>query len=143
MHLSLQLFWAGVLTILCLLVHGVGIVAITRMLRLEEPRLKRRRLGMGAFALLTGLAICVFLLHASEIAIFALFYLAVDLFPQFGDALYFSAASYSTLRTVDVTLPDNWRVVGAIEGVAGFLLLGWSTAFFVTDMNLLLREKGA
>jgi voltage-gated potassium channel len=143
MHIWAQLLWAGVLTVLCLLVHGFGIVAITRLLRLEEQRLRKKNLGMGAFLLLTGLALCVFLLHAAEIAIFAAFYVAADVLPGFDDALYFSAASYSTLGTTDLALPDGWRLVGAIEGVAGFLLLGWSTAFFVTDMNILLRDKRA
>ena len=143
MHIWAQLLWAGVLTVLCLLVHGLGIVAITRLLRLEEQRLRDKELGMGAFLLLTGLALCVFLLHAAEIAIFAAFYVAADILPGFAEALYFSAASYSTLGTTDLALPDAWRLVGAIEGVAGFLLLGWSTAFFVTDMNILLRDKRA
>ena len=71
MHLWIQLLWAGVLTILCLLVHGFGIVVITRVLRLEEQRLRNKALGSGAFLLLSGLALCVFLLHAAEIAIFA------------------------------------------------------------------------
>jgi hypothetical protein len=140
-HLWEQLVWAGALTILSLLVHGLGIVGITRALRLEEQRLKRKRVGGGAFLLLTGVALCVFLLHAVEIAIFAAFYVMGGILPGFDDALYFSASAYSTLGTVDLALPDDWRLVGAIEGVAGFLLLGWSTAFFVTDMNLLLRGK--
>ena len=141
MHLWVQLLWAGVLTILCLLVHGLGIVGITRVLRLEEPRLREMELNGGAFLLLTGLALCVFLLHAVEIAIFAAFYVAAGILSGIDDALYFSASSFSTLGTVDLVLPDRWRLVGAIEGVAGFLLLGWSTAFFVTDMNLVLRER--
>ena len=141
MHIWAQLLWSGVLTVLCLLVHGFGIVAITRLLRLEEQRLRKKDLGMGAFLLLTGLALCVFLLHAAEIAIFAAFYVVADILAGFDDALYFSAAAYSTLGTTDLALPDAWRLVGAIEGVAGFLLLGWSTAFFVTDMNVLLRDK--
>ena len=141
MHLWTQLFWAGVLTVLCLLAHGFGIVVITRVLRLEEQRLRNKQLGAGAFLLLTGVALGVFVLHLVEIAVFAAFYLAAGLLPRLVQALFFSASAYSTLGTVDLDLPDNWRLVGAIEGVAGFLLLGWSTAFFVTDMNLLLRQK--
>jgi hypothetical protein len=140
-HLWLQLFWSGVLTILCLLVHGLGIIGIARILRLEEQRLRNQRLGSGALLLLTALALCVFLLHAVEITMFAAFYVASEILPRLDDALYFSASAYSTLGTVDLALPTAWRLVGAIEGVAGFLLLGWSTAFFVTDMNLLLRGK--
>ena len=141
MHLWTQLFWAGVLTVLCLLAHGFGIVVITRVLRLEEQRLRNKQLGAGAFLLLTGVALGVFVLHLVEIAVFAAFYLAAGILPRLDQALFFSASAYSTLGTVDLDLPDNWRLVGAFEGVAGFLLLGWSTAFFVTDMNLLLRQK--
>jgi hypothetical protein len=141
MHVWLQLFWAGVLTILCLLVHGFGIVLITRLLRLEEQRLRHKKVGTSAFLLLSGLALCVFLLHATEIAIFATFYAASGILPHLDDALYVSASAYSTLGAVEPGLPKAWRLIGAIEGVAGFLLLGWSTAFFVTDMNLLLRGK--
>lgn len=33
----------------------------------------------------------------------------------------------------------RWRLVSAIEGVNGILLLGWSTAFFVTVVARLRR----
>jgi voltage-gated potassium channel len=141
MQLGLQLLWSGILTILCLLVHGFGTVTLTRLLRLEEQRLKQAELGAGAFLLLSAVGLGVFLLHAAEIALFAGFYVAAGILPDLDVALYFSASAYSTLGTIDVALPDHWRLVGAIEGVAGFLLLGWSTAFFITDMNLLLRGK--
>jgi len=141
-NLWLQLFWGGTLTIACLVLHGMGIVAISRLLRLEEERLKRQAVGLGAFLLLTGVALGVFLLHAVEIGVFAGFYMAAGIMPVADEAIYFSASAYSTLGTVELDLPDTWRLVGAIEGVAGFLLLGWSTAFFVVDMNLLLRQRG-
>jgi hypothetical protein len=141
MALGIQLFWAGVLTILCLLVHGLGIVGIARLLKLEEQRLRRAEVGLSAFVLLTGLGLCVFLLHMIEIGIFAGFFIGAGIVPQIEEALYISAASYSTLGTSATALPPDWALVGAIEGVAGFLLLGWSAAFFVTDMNLLLRQK--
>jgi hypothetical protein len=141
MALWIPLFWAGVLTILCLLVHGLGIVAIARLLKLEEQRLRNAEVGVSAFVLLTGLGICVFLLHMVEIGIFAGFFVGAGIVPRLEEALYISAASYSTLGTSATALPADWALVGAIEGVAGFLLLGWSAAFFVTDMNLLLRQK--
>ncbi len=140
MHLGTQLLWGGALTTGALLVHGLGFVAITRGLRLEEARLRKQPLGLAAFALLVGVALGVFVLHALEIGLFAGFYLALGALPNIDDALYFSASAYSTLGAPELALPEQWRLIGAIEGVAGFLLLGWSTAFFVTDMNLLLRD---
>ena len=54
---------------------------------------------------------------------------------NFDDALYFSTATYTTLGTADLALPSAWRLVGAIESANGIILLGWSTAFFVSVIN--------
>ena len=32
----------------------------------------------------------------------------------------------------DDSISQSWRMVAAIEGLNGVVLLGWSTAFFVT-----------
>jgi hypothetical protein len=135
-----QLFWGLLLTLGAVLIHGLGIVVITRALRLKEDRLRRTPVGLEAFLLLCAVALAVFVLHSLEIALFAAFYATVGLLPDFGDALYYSAAVFSTLGAPEFELHADWRLVGAIEGLAGILLLGWSAAFFVTDMNILLRE---
>ena len=83
----------------------------------------------------------IFALHLVEIAIFALFYLAVDALQTVEAALYFSMSAYSTLGHPDLDFPDDWRLVGAVEGLIGFLLIGWSTAVFIADMNKVIREQ--
>jgi hypothetical protein len=57
--------------------------------------------------------------------------------------LFFSASAYSTLANTVEGFPDRWRLIGAIEGLVGFLLIGWSTAVFVADMDTLFRKKRA
>ena len=59
---------------------------------------------------------------------------------DFEEALFYSASAYATVGQSDVEFPQAWRLVGAIEGLIGFLLIGWSTAVFITDMNKVLRE---
>jgi hypothetical protein len=46
-------------------------------------------------------------------------------------AVYFSTITYATIGFSDAELAPPWRLVAAIEGINGILLLGWSTAFFV------------
>ena len=53
-------------------------------------------------------------------------------------SLYFSTISYAAIGYGDAALPEQWRLLGAIEGINGVILLGWSTAFFV---NLLMRLR--
>lgn len=140
MQLGIQIVVGYLLVILMTLIHAAGIVAITKLLKLDDRTLRRQRLDFGAFALLASMALSLFALHTLEIGLFALFYIAVGAFHELEPALYFSTESYTTLGP-DIQLPIQWRLVGAVEGLAGFVLIGWSIAVFVTDMNKLLRER--
>jgi hypothetical protein len=58
-------------------------------------------------------------------------------------ALYYSASAYATLgRTADY-FPVTWRLIGAIEALIGFILIGWSTAFMVTTMRKLSESASS
>jgi hypothetical protein len=140
MHLGTQLFIASLLILLVTLIHGFGVVLVTKLLRLEDSHLRAHRLDFRAFGILISMALSLFVLHALEIALFGFFYLAAGAIETLEEALYFSASAYATLGHPDIPFPDQWRLLGAIEGLAGFLLIGWSTAVFVTDMNKLLRK---
>ncbi len=140
MHLVAQLFVASLMILLVTIIHAFGVVLLTKLLRLEDAHLRAHRLDFRAFGILTSMALSLFVLHAVEIALFAFFYLASGAIDTLEEALYFSASSYATLRASGHSFPDHWRLLGAIEGLAGFLLIGWSTAVFVTDMNKLLRK---
>lgn len=138
--LLLQLGSAAVLIVLMALIHGAGVAAIAHGLGLDRERVKVRRFHPRTVAILSSVALWLFLLHIAEITLFACFYLAVGAAGSFEQALFSSASAYTTLGQPDADFPLAWRLLGALEGLAGFLLLGWSTAFFVTDMNRLLRE---
>ncbi len=138
--LLIQLAAAAALIVLMAVVHGAGVAAIAHWLGLDRERAKVRRLHPRTVAILSGIALLLFALHVAEIALFALFYFAVGAVSGIEQALFYSASAYATLGQPEASFPLEWRLVGALEGLAGFLLLGWSTAFFVTDMNKLLRQ---
>ena len=50
-------------------------------------------------------------------------------------ALYFSTSTYVTIGYGDVVLAPGHRVLGAIEGASGIILIGWSTAFFFSIVD--------
>jgi Ion channel len=140
MQLGTEIAAAYALVILMTLIHAFGIVLLTKLLKLEDNTLRAHRLDAGAFVLLISMALSLFALHTAEIGLFALFYLAIGAIRDLEQALYFSTSAYATLGHPDIAFPAEWRLVGAVEGLAGFLLIGWSTAVFVTDMNKLLRK---
>jgi hypothetical protein len=135
-----QLLASAGLVLLMTIIHGLGLIAISRLLRLRKDRLERHDLDFRAFLLMGVVGLSVFALHTFEIWVFALFYLAVGAITSIEEALYFSASAYATLgRTVDF-FPVGWRLVGALEALVGFVLIGWSTAFMVTNMDQLRRR---
>lgn len=141
LSLSGQLLVAGLLVVVAVVIHGAGIVGVTRLLNLEDKSLRAHRVDVKAFGLLTAMALCLFALHVIEITIFAGFYLWVGALHGFEPALFFSASTYTTLGHPEMNFPDNWRLVSALEGLVGFLMIGWSTAVFITDMTKVLRDE--
>ena len=138
--LGVQLIWGLLLLVLIISVHGVGIVGATKLLRLEDRKLRAHRVDVKAFGILVAIALVLFALHLVEVIFFALFYMVVGAINQFEPALFFSISAFTTLGTPQIGFPHDWRIVAALEGLVGFLLIGWSTAVFITDMSKLLRE---
>src|SRR5690242_21873981 len=100
--LGTQLAASAALLVLMVIIHAAGIIAATKLLRLEDRRLTSHRLDAKAFGLLISIALCLFALHLIEISIFAIFYYAVGALDTVEEALYFSASAYSTLGQPDL-----------------------------------------
>ncbi|MFN3945528.1 MAG: ion channel [Allosphingosinicella sp.] len=137
--LGFQLGASALLLVASVLIHGLGLMGISRALGLRDERLEETEFGTGALGIMTMVALALFALHAIEIALFAGFYLLIGAFEKVEEALFFSTSVYATLGYTDEFFPPNWRLVGAIQGVIGFLMLGWSTAFLVQKMTKLRR----
>jgi voltage-gated potassium channel Kch len=115
--------------------HFFGLAGLIALLNTKIPRRLRAGTGLqkGVTILLTVFGLV--LMHTVEIWTYAGLYLALDEFPGIETALYFSTTSFSTLGYGDLTLSEPHRLIGAIEGANGFLLIGWSTAFLVSVTN--------
>lgn len=97
---------------------------------------------MNGAAILVA-AFGLFALHSVEIWIWAGVFQGLGAFSDFEHALYFSTSTYVTIGYGDIVLPQGMRILGAIEGASGIILIGWSTAFFfsiVDRMKLLERH---
>lgn len=143
MTLAEQLALATLVVGVTVVVHLAGLALLLAILR-RYRRASRRYLVI----LLNGGAILVaafglFALHSAEIWIWAGIYQLLGAFTDFEHALYFSTSTYVTIGYGDVVLPPGLRILGAIEGASGIILIGWSTAFFfsiVDRMKLLERS---
>lgn len=128
-----QLLLAAGLALITSSVHFIGLVGISALMRKRgvHPVNLQTLIGQGVSIL--SVVMALMFLHAIEIWIYALAYLALG---EFGGsmetALYFSTTSFTTAGIGDVVLTPDWRMLGAAETANGFLLIGWSTAFLVS-----------
>jgi hypothetical protein len=138
-QLGVQLAVSAALVLAMTIIHSLGLMGTAKLLPIEEDRLEQRAFDWRAVMLLGNLGLVLFLLHIAEIWLFAAFYLAVGAMQTLEEALYYSASAYATLgRTADY-FPNEWRLIGAVEALIGFVLISWSTAFMATSMNKLRR----
>jgi hypothetical protein len=141
-NLSLQLVVSAMLVLVTVAIHAVGLIVLSRMLKREAREEAERHIPPLSFegvTMVIGLVGWLFLLHGLEVLLYALVFLASDALTSLDDAIFFSAMTYGTVGYSDALLDPRWRLVAAVEGINGLLLIGWSTAFFVTLMGRMIR----
>ena len=120
---------AIILATVCL--HTLGLIAVTAVLvrvvahfKLHEQR--------GRIAAMTLVVLGLFAVLTVEIWLWAGCYVLLGVVDHFETALYFSTTTFSTVGFGDVVPPVPWRLLTALEGINGFLLIGWSTAYLIS-----------
>ena len=131
---KLLLGWS--LMALCVVIHAAGVTSAVRWLRDRATAVHNFWGGTWLFVRLAGWMI---FLHLAEITTWALVYTWKDAMTDIQSALYFSAVTYTTTGYGDLVLPQEWRLVGAIEALTGILMAGLSTGLFFGVVSRLLR----
>ena len=130
-----ELLLATVMVLATVSIHAIGLFALSRLLRVEESEEAAEHIhplsGRGIVATLT-VALGLFVLHGLEIWLYAFVYLAIGAVDGLRESVYFSTITYGAIGYSDAAMAPGWRLVSAIEGINGIILIGWSTAFFVT-----------
>jgi Ion channel len=130
-----QLTLATLMVVAIVVIHLVGLAVLTRLLRSHSRVMRSVRIM--PFTLLAGATIGIIAIHTAEIWLYATVFLGVGAFRHFEDALYFSTSTYAAIGYGDMLMPHGWRIFGAIEGPAGIIMLGWSTAYLVSLLSQL------
>jgi hypothetical protein len=81
------------------------------------------------------------LVHLLEITMWGLFYWWQRCLPDVGSSLYFAGVTYKTVGYGDLVLPQEWRLFGPVEGLAGILMCGLSTGFFFAMVSRLYEAR--
>jgi voltage-gated potassium channel Kch len=115
---------------LTVVIHTFGLIAIThvtaRLGALFRMHGRRSRI-LAMISVVMGL----FAVMTAEVWLWGGIYRLLGIFSDFETALYFSTITFSTVGYGDVVPAHDWRVLAALEGINGFLLIGWSTAYLI------------
>jgi hypothetical protein len=133
--MAVELLVATFMVIVIVVVHLVGLAILVRLLRSHNRLL--RELRIMPLTLLLAATIGIIAIHSIEIWTYAGLYLGLHAFTTFEEALYFSTVTYASIGYGDLLMTKPWRILAAIEGAAGVIMLGWSTAFLVSLLNQL------
>jgi hypothetical protein len=141
MHMIVELGLATLLVLTTVAMHGFGLLVLAQMVRHIEPPSQRGRftlVSLRGSLLAMAIVLGLFVTHGLEIWLYAKVFHRIGAIHDLREAVYFSTSSYAAIGYGDDIIAEKWKLLGAIEGVNGVILLGWSVAFFVTAMSRLL-----
>jgi hypothetical protein len=130
-----ELMLATAMVVTTVIFHAVGLYAVARVLRLEEREEAIEHIhpmSMRGFSVTLAVILALIALHGMEIWLYAFVYDLIGAVEGLRQAVYFSTITYGAIGYDDSAMAEGWRLVSAIEGINGIILIGWSTAFFVT-----------
>ena len=127
-----NLCYAAILTSISVLVHMLGLIRITNAMNglFARYRIRSNRYGRGMAMVIVVLSL--FFLHLTEVFVWATGFLLTHTFSNFDDSVYVSMVTFSTLGYGDLALHPTRRLLVSIEGIIGFLLIGWTTAYLIS-----------
>jgi Ion channel len=117
---------------LTVLVHTFGLIAVTKIMTHMSDRFRMHGHRSRVVAMIS-VVFGLFAVLTVEIWLWALAYFVIGALPDFEHALYFSTVSFSTVGFGDVVPVEKWRLLGALEAINGFLMIGWSTAYLIAS----------
>jgi hypothetical protein len=131
--MTTNLLLAVTLNLLTFLTHALGLVALTRVMDFLVARSLLEGYAWAKLAAVAILATGLMILLCIEMALWAAGFIGVGAFADFETAFYFSTSAFATIGFGDVAPAKEWELASSLEGVTGFLIIGWSTAYLVTS----------
>lgn len=121
----------SLLVAVTVLIHTGGLILISAVTPPLARWLGFHNHVVGRTLVMTGTVLGLLGVLTLEVWTWALAYSILRVTDRFDDALYLSTAMFSTLGYGGIAISPVWRLLTALEGINGFLLIGWSTAYLV------------
>lgn len=136
-----QLILGTGMIVACVIFHVGGLVTLAFGLGHVAPHLGVLNRHGTAITLVAVSVLAVLFMHTAESWGWALLYLYLKEFSSMEEALYYSMVTATTLGYGDITLSDNFRLLGASEAMGGLILFSVSTAFIIQVVRGVFEDE--
>ena len=123
-------------------IHTEGMLLAMQRFRMQENEHQQHSHRLR-FYLVALVVTWMFIIAVVEIIVWAVTYLIIGAFQGLEPALYFSTVTFTTLGYGDVTLSEQWRLLGAFQAANGILMFGWSTAIVIAAVQRVYFRKNS
>jgi len=79
--------------------------------------------------------------HLAQFASWAVLFLFIGEFSDFGTAFYHSAVNFTSLGYGDIVMSEEWRLLGALEAANGVLMFGLSAGMFLSVITRMFEDE--
>jgi len=135
----------GVALLLALVLFYFHVVMIFdvagEMLRYKPWLLENLGPKQAGKLLVLGCFFALMVAHATQAALWGLFFRWTQLLPSITEGVYFTAASITTLGYGDILLKYPWRHLGTLIAITGVLMFGCSTAFLFVVLQAVWQHS--
>lgn len=136
----LHLFYANILVFTTVAIHATAHGLVVRWIGSESGQAWSRRGSWFRTTIVAAVVLLMSFAAVIESAAWAGLYVAVGAFSNMSDATYFSLVTFTTLGYGDITLSEQWRLLGGFQAANGIIIFGWTTALLVFVIQRLLTQ---
>jgi len=90
---------------------------------------------LATMTVLNGVMLLLMFGNLGQVALWAFLFQVIGEFEDYGSAFYHSAVNFATLGYGDIVMSEQWRLLGPIQAMNGVLMVGISTAAFMTTLR--------
>jgi hypothetical protein len=124
-----------IVLVLIIFVHGTSMRSINRRFSAAWVNVNARTPAWRVNGLLSVVIAALAIVHLLETLLWSLPIYGLGMLPNMRDTYFYVLESYTTLGAGNVSLPDQWRLVGPIIGMSGLFTFGWTGSVLVSVMN--------
>jgi voltage-gated potassium channel Kch len=136
-----QLLLGTLMIVATVVFHALGLVHLAKLLKRMALSLEFIGATWSHLTLLVVTVLTIIAIHAAESLGWAYLFCYLGEFAELNRAMYFSVVTSTTLGYGDVTLSEQWQLLGSFEAIGGLILFGASTAFLFGVTLRLFEEK--